>query len=174
MLKWKVELRKMLKSDTELVFIDPVTSANVKVFLGPKELENGAHDLNFVDNDDFSHLIFVPNPDGVEGVQTLQIESESFCVMQIWRISKFILKGPPSRSQKDSALSINPNPVIQSFMADFNQLKMNSVDFIRAHASVYSFLYKTNSKFYVPMACLCQCSGAGKSKSATTTLKETP
>ena len=164
----------MLKSDTELVFIDPVTSANVKVFLGPKELENGAHDLNFVDNDDFSHLIFVPNPDGVEGVQTLQIESESFCVMQIWRISKFILKGPPSRSQKDSALSINPNPVIQSFMADFNQLKMNSVDFIRAHASVYSFLYKTNSKFYVPMACLCQCSGAGKSKSATTTLKETP
>ena len=43
MLNWKNELRKMLKSDTELVLIDPVTSANVKVFLGPKELKNGAH-----------------------------------------------------------------------------------------------------------------------------------
>ena len=175
MATWKKELRKMLKPDTELIFIDPVTSAHVKVFLGPKELKNGAHDLNFVDNDEFYHFMFVSNPDGVEGVQTLLIENEVIGVINIWRVSKFILKGrPPSRSQNDTVFNINPNPVLQSFKADFNQLKMNSVDFIRAYASVYSFLYKTNAKFYVPMACLCQCSGAGKSKSATTTLKETP
>jgi hypothetical protein len=74
----------------------------------------------------------------------------------------------------DNLYEVNPNPVIESFKADFNQLKLNSVDFIRAYASVYSYLYKNNSEFYTPLAYICQCSGSGKSKSATTVLKETP
>jgi hypothetical protein len=78
------------------------------------------------------------------------------------------------KDDADNLYEVNPNPVIESFKADFNQLKLNSVDFIRAYASVYSYLYKNNSEFYTPLAYICQCSGSGKSKSATTVLKETP
>lgn len=88
---WKTELRKKLKSDTELMFIDPTTNAQVKVFIGPKELKNGTHDVKFDDNVDLSHLVFVPDSDAVEGIQEVQVENEAFSVIPIWTITKTVL-----------------------------------------------------------------------------------
>ena len=185
---WKNNIRKKINielntcdSDIDLFLVDPITNAQVKIFLGPEELKKRVHYSDFDDNkdEDYSHLVFVPNPDGVEGIQNVKIDDESFSVIPVSNISKFIFRRSNSTAQNlrevtDVRFSINPYTVYESFKADFNQLKLNSVDFIRGHASVYSYLYKKHSKFYVPMSCLCQCSGAGKSKSATTVLKETP
>ena len=83
-------------------------NAPVKVFLGPEELKDGAHKLNFADNGNFSHLCFISNSDGVgvEGSQILQVENESFNVISISKISKFILRKSTLVKPKDDIVCI--------------------------------------------------------------------
>ena len=100
---WKNNIRKKINielntcdsdSDIDLFLVDPITNAQVKIFLGPEELKKRVHYSDFDDNkdEDYSHLVFVPNPDGVEGIQNVKIDDESFSVIPVSNISKFIFR----------------------------------------------------------------------------------
>ncbi len=101
------------------------------------------------------------------------IGTKNFFAIQLDNLSKLIIKRNVF-GNRYSPRQIVVETIRKSFMEKFISSKLNSIDYIKACTTVFSFLYKNRSSFYLPMASLCQCSGSGKSKSSTTVLKTTP
>ena len=89
---WKNNVRKMLKSGSELYFVDPATKNEVKVYLDSNDLKSASHKLQFDDAEEFFHFLYIANPEGVTGVEDLKIEDETFKVIRLWTLSKFVLR----------------------------------------------------------------------------------
>ncbi len=171
---WKNILRARLTPAYALFYVHPDTKVESEVSLSVDAIDT----MNLDDQKKYRYLLFAVDKAKAEGFEEVTIGVHEFKVTPIHTACKFIVRskvaGNSSNTSIESPSGIQVKPIVNSFKAPWNDLKLNAVEFIVASAFVYSWIYKEMPKFYAPISCLCQCSGSGKSKSCTTATKDTP